>query len=98
MLKASDLAKVGMDRCKANHDTYKVILDQCYDSIKRCNNMLIYQTQYAVPDKMPGRPVYNQLHAVKYVYRKLQRGGFQVVPLLPQVLYISWQRPSMKFM
>ena len=92
MLKASDLARVAIDRNKTNHDTYKMILTQCYECIKRCNNMFIYRTQYAVPEKWAGRPPFKHMHAVRYVSTKLQRGGFAVVPLMPHdhVLNISW--------
>lgn len=90
MLLASDLANKSHERTVTNHETYKLILAQCYESIKRCNGRALKQMQFAVPDRYGGRPPFKQTHALQYLRGKLMRGGFQALHVPPHILYISW--------
>lgn len=92
MLRAEDLAKENAERSKMNHETYKLILAQCYECIHRSNVRVQRHMQFAVPDRVGGRPPFKQSHALQYVFAKLRKGGFHVLHVLPHgnVLYISW--------
>lgn len=46
-------------------------LSKMHPPITRCT--------WSVPPFYPGRPLYNQLHALRYVRDKLRHGGFKVV-------------------
>lgn len=98
MLSAADLARPRLDQARDNHETYRHILDLCLDAIRACNRVRIFQTSFAVPSQVAGRPPFKHEHAVEYVKAKLQRGQF-VVRMLPPtrfVLLVCWQhtRPT----
>ena len=92
MLKVADLAAPRLDEAAANHETYRLILRQCYEVVGGANGRRLFQALFAVPASCSGRPVYKQAHAVSYVHAKLVRGGFLVCRLPPTfaVLLISW--------
>jgi len=98
MLTAMSLADGRMEQAKVNHETYRLILQQCYKCIRECNARRVFQTQYAVPAKYIGRQQYKHHHAVAYVRAKLVKGSFGVcaVPPTKTVLLICWGhvRPS----
>ena len=92
MLRASDLAAPRLSEAKENHQTYKLILNQCYEVIKSHNNRRLFQACFAVPSKVVGRPQFKHEHAISYVDAKLQRGMFAVsrVPPTRNVLLVVW--------
>ena len=98
MLNAADLAKPRLDQARDNHETYKCILQQCFEVIRACNARRIFQTTFAVPTQVVGRPHYKHAHAVFYVHAKLRQGRFDVRMLPPTnfVLFICWHhtRPT----
>ena len=93
MLTAADLNGPRLQQAKTNHETYKLLLDQCYQQIRRCNERRVFFTQYAVPNTHPGRPNFKHEHAIDYLEGKLLQGDFVVVRSLSHknVLTISWQ-------
>lgn len=68
----------------------KMILDECYRKIKSKHKDKIRFLTFVVPVIKLGYPLYNMNYIVGYVYRKLQKGGFNVQLLSENKLYIQW--------
>lgn len=98
MLKAAELAEPALARSRANHETYRLILQQCYLAIQTSNSRNIFFARFVVPSSMPGRPAFDPKHATAYVLSKLLKGGFRagVLPPTAQLLHVQWDhaRPS----
>jgi len=90
LLTADEVNGVRARRASVNHETYKVILQRVYDRIRHQAAMNRSDLAYAVPAIVPGRPVYDATHALRYVTEKLRLGGFEVATDGPMV-YVSWK-------
>lgn len=92
MLKVAELAEPALARSRVNHETYRLILQQCYQAIQGSNNRNIYFARFVVPSSMPGRPAFEPRHATAYVLTKLLKGGFRacVLPPTAQLLHVQW--------
>lgn len=98
MLTTADLAKPRLERGRANRETYKQILGQCYRAVEDANRRRLFFVRFMVPGHLPGRPTFDPSHALFYVTSKLRRGGFLVthVPPTGLLLHVEWAhaRPS----
>jgi hypothetical protein len=90
LLTADEVNGVRARRASVNHETYKVILQRVYDRIRHQAAMNRSDLAYALPAIVPGRPVYDATHAMRYVTEKLRLGGFEVETDGPMV-YVSWK-------
>ena len=90
LLTADEVNGVRARRASVNHETYKVILQRVYDRIRHQAAMNRSDLAYALPAIVPGRPVYDATHAMRYVTDKLRLGGFEVETDGPTV-YVSWK-------
>jgi hypothetical protein len=90
LLTADEVNGVRARRASVNHETYKVILQRVYDRIRHQAAMNRSDLAYALPAIVPGRPVYDAAHAMRYVTDKLRLGGFEVATDGPMI-YASWK-------
>ena len=93
LLTADEVNGVRVRRASVNHETYKLIVQRVYDRIRHQAAMNRSDLAYAVPAIVPGRPVYDATHALRYVTEKLRLGGFEVATDGPMV-YVSWKPPK----
>lgn len=90
MLKVSDLHKNDKERQKENKKFYKQILSVIYEKIKELNNRRYKQLNYTLPLFYPGFPLYDPNTGIKYIYRKLIEGGFDVIIVDDRSIIVSW--------
>jgi hypothetical protein len=82
-------------KARVNHETYKQLYTALHDRIKRRASTNVTHLLYVVPPIVPGRPVYDPIHAARYITDKLRRGGFRVESAQGHVLFIDWTpRPA----
>jgi hypothetical protein len=94
MLTVGDVQAVRLERARTNHETYKLVLQRVYDRIRHRSSLNATDLAYAIPPFVPGRPVYDQSHAARYVTEKLQRGGFRVATDDAGALVVDWSLHS----
>lgn len=92
MILADEVRQIRVDRARVNHETYKSIYDTVATRIRnralRGDSSAVIQ----VPGMVPGRPVYDIMHASRYVRDKLRAGGFGVSgDIHAGVLTVDWQ-------
>lgn len=88
MLNVSDLKD--QTKVKRNHDYYKSILDNVYKRIKIRNSKKYTYLIYSINPIQFGMPLLNVDHAIKYILKKLCKGGFQVVRMNYNTIYCNW--------
>ena len=86
MLYAKDL----VEKEDPKKDVYKLILEDCYRKIKAKHKQNIKFFTFVIPFIRLGFPLYNMNEALKYIFKKLKKGGFQVQVASENSLYISW--------
>ena len=100
MVTIADVAQWRREKASVNHETYKMLHGQVENRIKQMveTNVRATQVFYAIPAFVPGRPVYNPMHAKRYIAEKIRRAGFLVVEHdYPQhALVIDWSSPPPK--
>lgn len=100
MLRVEDLHHSRRQRASVNHESYKILLHKVYDRIRHRASLNMSDIDYTVPPIVPGRPIYNQAHAARYITEKLERGGFSVTQRNDNnnsiVLAVSWPPPTAK--
>ena len=90
MLKASELRESSKGRTSKNRELYKQLLKQCNDKIMRHNQRGFKSMIFKLNPISVGMPVYNSQHALLYILRKLQQGGFKVSVVDNASLFIDW--------
>jgi hypothetical protein len=90
MLTVGDVRDIRVQRAQVNHETYKSIVLRLYERIKRRAAAGFTSLEFAVPPFVPGRPVFEHAHAVRYATEKLQRGGFGVKDTGGGMLEVDW--------
>lgn len=89
MLRVEDLHHSRRQRASVNHESYKQLLHKLYARIRHRASMDFTEVSYTVPPLIPGRPIYSQAHAARYMTEKLQKGGFSV-KVAADVMHVSW--------
>lgn len=74
-----------------NHETYRSIFDKITQRIETWAKRGQTSIEYRVPSLVPGRPIYDIRHAVRYCHDKLKHRGFRVDIQPPDVLFIDWK-------
>ena len=96
MLHVSELKNTSLKKAKSNKQVYKTLLEKCYTQIKQKNDNCATNTIFTLPPFSLGLPLYNMDHAVLYILRKLQQGGFYIRVLTQNKIYIDWDQTLMK--
>ena len=96
-LTVDDARHIISQKASVNHGTYKQIYIKLEGIISRRASRGDTSLEYVVPPFVPGRPMYNIDHAVRYCKEKLQHNGFDVnIGDVKDVLLINWKIPSKK--
>ena len=77
-------------KAKANHETYKEILQMCYKQIQTKSTLCKNSVFFIMPPIVVGKPTYNMEHAGNYIMAKLEKGGFKVSRQSNVCLFIQW--------
>lgn len=77
---ASDMRESGRKRAMTNHESYRQIYSKLAKSLRDFARANPNATAFAfeVPPYVLGRPLYDRAHAVRYVFEKAIRHGYDV--------------------
>jgi hypothetical protein len=90
MVTADEARQIRSDRGNVNHETYKDINTKINNRIKLAASRGETNTQYRIPHLVPGRPLYEISHAIRYNRDKLLRAGFRV-DVVEDTLRVDWK-------
>lgn len=93
ILTVKELYDKRAEQKRENHEVYRSILRDVYDTIDRRDNEGKRNTIYRVPFIVYGNSRYRVSTAVHYIIQKLAQGGFVVFPHEQNILYIDWSIP-----
>lgn len=102
MLRVEDLHHSRRQRASVNHESYKQLLHKLYARIRHRASLDFTEVAYTIPPLIPGRPIYSQAHAARYMTEKLEKGGFSVRltaaddGMATNVLHVSWPAAKAK--
>ena len=91
MLCVSDLKKLDEKKGEKRKETYKKLLNECYTKIKKthCKNQRTYV--YTIPYFSMDMPLINVNEALRYVTKKLKKGGFTVLNHSNNSILVHWK-------
>ena len=92
MLRVSDLNKTSLKKANSNKQIYISLLEKCYSQIKQKNDNMCTNLIFTLPPFGLGLPLYNMDHAMLYIMRKLEKGGFYIRLLEQNKIYIDWNK------
>jgi hypothetical protein len=90
MVTAEEARRLRVNKGAVNHETYKEIYRKVSGRITAAASRGETSLEYRVPPLIPGRPMYNITHAVRYNVDKLRHNGFEVLPD-DDILYVNWK-------
>lgn len=90
MLSLNDIAVMRQKRSSINHASYKMILEQCM-AVMREAAPFVDSVDYQLPPLVPGRPLFDVEHAMRYLIDKLEFHGYRVRRKGDAVLHINWR-------
>jgi hypothetical protein len=90
MVTAEEARRLRVTKGSVNHETYKSIYAKIQNRIKVAAARGDTSIQYRIPPLVPGRPIYDITHALRYNRDKLKLAGFRVVDT-DDVLDIDWR-------
>lgn len=91
MVTADDARTLRSNKGLVNHQTYKMIYERMQHRIQHAARKGYTQVDYTIPPIVPGRPMFDVSHAVRYTRDKLRYNGFLVTEIEPDVLRIDWK-------
>ena len=91
MVTADDARTLRSNKGVINHETYKIIYERVQHRIQYAAKKGYTQTDFTIPPIVPGRPMYELSHAVRYTRDKLRYNGFEVTEVDTDVLQIDWK-------
>ena len=92
MVTAAEARQLRVSKGAVNHETYKEIYGKLSNRIKLAAARGETSLEYRVPPLVPGRPMYDMSHAVRYNADKLRHAGF-AVDARDDVLTVDWKPP-----
>lgn len=90
MLSLAEIATMRNARADVNHETYKLILEQCMHTI-RPHVLYSNSVDYTLPPWIPGRPLYDLDHAIRYLTDKLSYHGYTVTRKGTHTIKVGWK-------
>ena len=98
MVTADEARQLRVSKGAVNHATYKGIFEKIAERVRRRASRGESTLEYGVPALVPGRPVYDPRHAVRYCVDKLTQRGFVVEETPPGsgTLAINWRKEIQK--
>lgn len=80
-----------MERSDTRHqDTFRLVLDRCYRTVRRVASVKKYACAFEVPEFVPGRPLYDVMRCIEFLVRNLTANGYAIQYVLPRTLLVSW--------
>lgn len=92
-LTVDDVRQIRAQKAGVNHATYKTIYNNIETAITRRAARGDTSLEYVVPPFIPGRPMYQLDHAIRYCREKLHLNGFNVSVKDGDVLLVDWKPP-----
>ena len=83
-----------VNKGSVNHETYKDMYGKIQNRIKTAAARGATFVEYRIPPMVPGRPIYDVSHAVRYNQEKLRNAGFAVEVTDGDVLRVDWKKPA----
>lgn len=85
-----DLYQATNERRRRQHECFVIILERCYNRIRKCASVSRSDCLFEVPEFILGKPLYNIDRCVRYVLTNLEGNGYRVTYVFPRFLHISW--------
>ena len=90
MVTADEARRIRVRKGSVNHETYKGIYEKISNRITAAAQRGETYVEYRIPPIVPGRPIYDVTHAIRYNADKLRLAGFTVDPV-DDLLKIDWK-------
>lgn len=90
MFSVHELAQDKVEKANHNHETYKMLYEQCIKRIRHAHRNDCTETTWQVPAMVFGRGLFEHSHAIRYVKEKLSRGKFEAEDIGNGLLHITW--------
>ena len=90
MVTADEARRIRVRKGSVNHETYKGIYEKISNRITAAAQRGETSVDYRIPPIIPGRPIYDVTHAIRYNADKLRLAGFTVDPV-DDLLKIDWK-------
>ena len=94
MVTAEEARRMRVNKGSVNHETYKDMHGKIQNRIKTAAARGATFVEYRIPPMVPGRPIYDVSHAVRYNQEKLRNAGFAVEVADGDVLRVDWKKPA----
>jgi hypothetical protein len=88
----NDIYKMQNDKETLRLKTYTKILNKCYAKVRHTVNRNEHSCLYNVPDFLPGVPVYEVKHCIRFLIIRLTANGFNCKYIQPNIIFISWKQ------
>ena len=96
MISIDDVTKIDETRKQIRKEIYKKIYDQFSAKIKQSVELGHKQIFLTVPAFLIGYPVFDRSAAARYIARQFVLGGFTVMLVSDNDIYVSWFVPKKK--
>jgi hypothetical protein len=96
MISIDDVTKIDERRKQIRKEIYKKIYDQFSAKIKQSVELGHKQIFLTVPAFLIGYPVFDRSAAARYIARQFVLGGFTVMLVSDNDIYVSWIIPKKK--
>lgn len=90
MVTADEARRIRVRKGSVNHETYKGIHEKISNRITAAAQRGETSVDYRIPPIIPGRPIYDINHAIRYNTDKLRNSGF-TVECADDLLKIDWK-------
>lgn len=84
------------DKARRKAECFDRVLQGCHHRIRVATDCKQLRCVYAIPEFMPGFPIYDIAACAEHVQNALCANGFCVKRLSPRHLYVSWDFDEMK--
>ena len=91
MATADEARRLRVEKGAVNHETYRGIFDKIVQRIELRAKRGGTEIEYRVPPIVPGRPIFDLGHAVRYCRDKLTHRGFRVTIADDVILVVDWK-------
>jgi len=88
---ADEARRIRLKKGAVNHETYKEIYGKITNRIKLAAARGDSDLEFAIPPLIPGRPMYDMMHAMRYNRDKLVHNGYRVDTHADDTLRIDWK-------
>ena len=91
MVTADEARRIRVKKGAVNHETYKEIYGKITNRIKLAAARGDSDLEFTIPPLIPGRPMYDMMHAMRYNRDKLVHNGYRVDTFSNDTLRIDWK-------